>query len=114
MKRCPLPVFIVAIMMIAAGTVGFFYHLKDFTEPDQKTYMVLLVEALRLAAIAAGILLLKGNNAGRWLSLAWIMLHVIISAFNSISATVMHVAVLIIIGILLFIPLSSNYFKKKA
>ena len=113
MKRCPLPVLIVAIALMVAGTVGFFYHLKDFTQPDQKIYTVLLVEALRITAIVSGILLLKGNNAGRWMSIAWILVHVVISVFNSVTATIMHIAVLVIICTLLFMQVSSNYFKRK-
>jgi hypothetical protein len=113
MKRCPLPVLIVAIALMSAGTVGFFYHLQDFTQPDQKIYVTLLVEVLRLTAIVSGILLLKGNNAGRWMSIAWILVHVVISVFNSVTATLMHIVVLVIICTLLFLPASSNYFKRK-
>ena len=111
MKRCPLPVLIVSIALITAGVVGFFYHLKDFTEPDQKIYVTLLVEALRLTAIVSGILLLRGRNAGRWMSIAWVLLHVVISAFNSMGETIMHIVVLMIVCLLLFMQVSSNYFK---
>lgn len=38
MKKCPLPVLIVAIALMLAGIVGFFYHLKEFADPDQKLY----------------------------------------------------------------------------
>ena len=113
MKRPPLPVLIVAIVLILAGVVGFFYHLKDFADPAEKLYVVLLVELLRILAIVSGILLLRANNSGRWLSIGWVPLHVVISIFNSWSQTITHIAVLIIVSILLYLPVSSSYFARK-
>lgn len=113
MNKCPLPVLIVAIALLIAGVVGFFYHLWDFADPDQKLYVTLLVELLRIAAILSGILLLRGNSLGRWLSIAWVLLHVVISAFNSVNETIMHVGALITVCILLLLPVSSRYFKRE-
>lgn len=113
MKKCPLPVLIVAIALLTAGAVGFIYHLKDFADPDQKIYVTVLVELLRIVAILSGILLLRAINWGRWLSVAWVLLHVVISAFNSVNETIMHIAVLIVVTVLLILPVSSRYFKRK-
>lgn len=113
MKKCPLPVSIVAIALLIAGVVGFFYHLQDFADPDQKLYVTVLVEILRIVAILSGILLFRGNSLGRWLSIAWVLLHVVISTFNSVNETLMHAVVLIIVCVLLFLPVSSGYFKRK-
>ena len=44
MKKYPLPVLVVAIALMIAGIVGFFYHLKEFADPDQKLYVTMLVE----------------------------------------------------------------------
>jgi hypothetical protein len=114
MKRPPLPVFIVATVLILAGVVGFFYHLKDFADPAEKLYVVVLVELLRIVAIVSGILLLRGSNYGRWLSIAWVLLHVVISMFNSIEQTITHALVLAIVCILLYLPVSSLYFTRKS
>jgi hypothetical protein len=96
-----------------AGIVGFFYHLKDFADPDQKLYVTILVELLRIVAFVSGLLLLRASNTGRWLSIAWVLLHVVISAFNSVNEMIMHIVVLLIVCILLFLPVSSRYFNKK-
>lgn len=112
MKNCPLPVLIVAILLILAGVVGFIYHLQDFADPNQKLYETTLVELLRIVAIIAGILLLRANNLGRWLAIGWVLLHVIISMFNSLEQTLMHIAVMIIVSVLLFLPVSARYFNK--
>ena len=113
MKRPPLPVLIVALALMLAGGVGFFYHLKDFSDPGEKLYVVVLVELLRIVAIVSGILLLRANNSGRWLSIAWVLLHVVISVFNFMAQTITHIVILIIVSILLFLPVSSSYFSRK-
>ena len=113
MKSPPLPVLIVAIALILAGVVGFFYHFKDFADPAEKIYVVVLVELLRIVAVVSGILLLRANNSGRWLSIAWVLLHVVISVFNSMAQTITHIVVLLIVCILLFLPMSSLYFNRK-
>lgn len=111
MKKFPLPVFIVAILLILAGAVGFFYHLQDFADANQKLYETILVELLRIVAIIAGVLLLKAKNIGRWLAIGWVLLHVIISAFNSVEQMLMHIGVLVVVAVLLFLPVSVKFFK---
>lgn len=112
MKKIPLPILIVAILLMLAGVVGFIYHLQDFADANQKLYETTLVELLRIVAIIAGILLLRANNLGRWLAIGWVLLHVIISAFNSLEQTLMHLALLIVVCVLLFLPVSARYFNK--
>lgn len=112
MKGRPLPVLIVAILFIIAGLSGFFYHIKDFLASDEKLVEIVLVQLLRLLAVVAGILLLRANNAGRWLAIAWLLVHVAISALNSVGEMFAHVGLLIVVAVLLFLPISSGYFKK--
>jgi len=113
MKSRPLPVLIVSILFIFAGLIGFSYHITDFFDPGEKLYVTLTVELLRILAFVCGILLLRANNTGRWLSIAWILLHVLISAFNSTSEMISHFVLLIVVSILLFLPVSSTYFRNK-
>ena len=113
MKSRPLPVLIVAILFIIAGIIGFSYHISDFFEPGEKLYVTIAVELLRILAFVCGIFLLRAYNTGRWLSIAWILLHVLISAFNSTSEMISHIVLLIVVSILLFLPVSSTYFQNK-
>jgi len=113
MKSCPLPILIIAILFIIVGLVGFLNHIKDFFEPGEKLYVTLLVQLLRILAIISGILLLRANNSGRWLSIAWILSHIIIGALNSTSQLIAHIVLLIVVSSLLFLPISSAYFQNK-
>jgi hypothetical protein len=113
MKSRPLPILVVAILFIIVGLVGFLTHIKDFFEPSEKLYVTLLVQLLRILAIVSGILLLRAYNSGRWLSIAWILSHIIIGALNSTFQLIAHIVLLIVVSILLFLPLSSAYFQNK-
>lgn len=113
MKSRPLPILIVAILFIIVGLGGFLNHVKDFFEPREELYVTLLVQLLRILAIVSGILLLRANNSGRWLSIAWIISHIIIGGLNSTFQLIAHVVLLIVVSILLFLPVSSAYFQNK-
>jgi hypothetical protein len=113
MKSRPLPILIVAILLIIVGLAGFASHIKDFFQPGEKFYIILLVQLLRIFAIVCGILLLRANNSGRWLTIAWIFAHILIGALNSTFQLIAHIVLLIVVSVLLFLPASSNYFQNK-
>lgn len=111
MKR-PLVVMAIGWFFIAAGTIGLFYHASELKlhEPfSNDTVWVLLI---RLLAIGAGILILRGLNAGRWLLLAWIAYHVVLSSFHAVAEMVIHMILLIVVISVLFHPRIAGFFKK--
>lgn len=111
MKSRPLPVLVVAILFILVGVGGFVSHVKDFFAQGVNISEIVLVQLLRLLAVVSGILLLRANNAGRWLAIAWLLAHVAISALNSVGEMFVHIGLLIVIAILLYLPISSAYFR---
>ena len=113
MKNRPLPVVIVSILFIVAGCVGFIYHFKEFFEPDAKVYDLIWIEFVRILAVVCGFLLLRGIDWARWLSIAWLLFHVIISALNSTSEMIAHIVFLITVMVLLYLPVSSSFFQNK-
>ena len=106
MKR-PLTVTILSCLFIAAGLVGLLYHLTE-RPPDRWIVMICFI---RILAIVGGIFLIKGRNWARWLLLAWLALHVGISAFHSLSEAIAHAVLLILIGYFLLTPPASKYFE---
>jgi hypothetical protein len=72
----------------------------------------LLAEVISLLAVVAGIFMLLGRNWARWLALAWMAAHVVISAFNKWPEFVIHCVFLIAIAWLLFFrPTVKSYFS---
>jgi hypothetical protein len=111
MKRYPIAVLIVALLFIVTGGIGLVYHAKEYIEQGSMNYEFAWVLLIRVLAIVCGILLLKRVNWARWLSIAWLAYHIVLSVFHSVSEIIMHSILLVIIAVLLFIPKSSDYFK---
>ena len=110
MKKRPIPIIIVSILFILVGIVGFAFHVNELSDKLYETIWVLFVEIL---AISCGILLLLKIAWARWLAIAWLLYHIIISAFNSRSEMIAHIVFLIVISILLFLHVSSTYLSVK-
>ena len=109
MKR-PLTITILGCLFIAVGSVGLLYHLTEWP-PDR---WIVLISSIRILAIVGGIFLIRGHNWARWLLLAWLALHVGISALHSVSETAAHAVLLIAIAYFLLAPPASNYFRSSA
>ena len=97
MKRRPLSVIIVAILFITAGCVGFVYHAKEVFEQSSMNYELAWILLLRILAVVCGLLLLKRVNWARWLAIAWLAYHVVLSVFHSVSETITHSVLLVIV-----------------
>jgi hypothetical protein len=109
--RRPRSVTVIAFLFIAAGIVGVAYHATelDIRSPfEDDVGWVLLV---RLLAIVAGFFMLRGANWARWLALAWVAFHVVLSAWHSVSETVAHAALFAVIAYVLLRPEASAYFR---
>lgn len=111
MKKRPIPIIIVSTLFILVGVVGFAYHAKELSGKLYETIWVLFVEIL---AVTCGILLLYKISWARWLAIAWLLYHVIISAFNSTSEMIAHIVFLAVVSFLLFLPALSTYFPSKS
>ena len=111
MIKPPIPVIIVSTLFILVGIVGFAFHLKELSDKPYETTWVLFVEIL---AVTCGTLLLFKITWARWLTIAWLLYHIIISAFNSTSQMIAHIVFLVVVSMLLFLPVSSAYFHSKS
>ena len=94
-------------LFIAVGILSTVYHLLKGSL-DRWIVPILLVGAI---AIAAGVFLLRGARWARWLVLAWLAFHVVVSAFNSLSDAMAHLVLLLVVGYVLLGPPTSNYFQ---
>jgi hypothetical protein len=54
--------------------------------------------------------MLRGRNWARWLALAWMAAHVAISVFHRMPELIIHCAMLILIGVVLFRRAARQYF----
>lgn len=110
-NKRPLSVTILACVYIGVGTIGFVYHLTEFMARKAFHYDAVLIESVELLAILCGVFLLRGQNWARWVALAWIAFHVIVSAFHPVREFAIHLLFCAAIGWLLFRPDATRYFR---
>jgi hypothetical protein len=107
-RKCPISVMVLAWVYIAVGTLGFVGHFRDSLASPAGGVWIELTEIL---AVVAGVFLLRGHNWARWLAIAWIAFHVIISAFNGFRESAIHALFCALIAWLLLRSASSRYFR---
>ena len=106
MKR-PFQVTVLGWLFIGVGIVSTAYHLWK-SSLDRWTIPVLLVGII---AIVAGGFLRRGARWARWLVLAWLAFHVVVSALNSLTDALPHLALLLVVGYFLLGPPTAKYFQ---
>lgn len=105
--RRPVPVLVVACLFLAVGIIGGWYHFQDLRQPDG-----ISIEVTEALAVLAGAFMLRGRNWARWLALAWMVFHVVLSAFGAFRELAVHCLILAGIAWLLFLPQSRQYFGR--
>lgn len=109
MRKRPVAVVIVVVVYLLVGVMGFVYHFNELTagHPD-----AIAIELTELTAVIAGVGLLMQKDWARWLALAWVLFHVIISLFHPLRELLIHAALCILIAWLLFRPATAGWFKE--
>jgi uncharacterized membrane protein len=106
--RPPVAVLVVAAAYLAVGIGGFVAHFHDLlTTPSEGVW----IELTEFVAVVAAVFLLRRQNWARWLSVAWITFHVVLSAFGSIRELSMHAALTVLIVWLLFRQATAHWFQ---
>ena len=106
MKR-PVSVTIVAGVYLAVGVIGFAFHFRELLASQHDAVWIELTE---FVAILCGAFLLRGQNWARWLALAWIAFHVVLSAFHAIPELAIHAVFCAVIAWILFRSAAARYF----
>jgi hypothetical protein len=106
LKR-PWAVTILGWLFIVAGLVGLLYHAAH----ERTSWALALISLIRIAAIVGGIFLLMGHSWARWVLVAWLAFHVVVSAFHSVGQVAAHVVLLAVVAYFLFMDRAANYFR---
>lgn len=115
MRNRPLSITAVGLLFLITGAVTFGFHLSrgwSLSRVGRGAIHsdVLLVLSVSLLALVAGIFMLRGSNWARWLALAWLAFHVVISALNSWRETAVHALLFALIAWLLLRPEAARWF----
>ncbi len=104
----PISITLLACLYIGVGTIGFAYHFPALLQAQHDAPAMELTELL---AVVCGVFLLRGRNWARWLALAWIAFHVVLSAFDRLHGLIVHSVFCAAIAWLLFRPVADRYFR---
>lgn len=114
MNRNPRPfaVTVLGWLFVGVGCAALAYHLhetppKAAFEPD-----LIWMGLTEFLAILSGIFLLRGRNWARWLAVAWMAFHLIITGLNQFHGFAVHALLFAGIAWLLFRPDSAAYFQR--
>ena len=112
MNKRPVSITLVGWLFIAAGIIGIAYHATEINvaAPFERDFLLAL--AVRLLAIVGGAFTLRGANWARWLLLAWIAYHVVLSVFHALPELILHGAIMAVVAYVLFRPQASEYFRR--
>jgi hypothetical protein len=110
MKR-PAPVLAIATLYLLVGVIGFIAHFPELLarHPDAPA-----IEITELLAVVCAVFLFLGRNWARWLALAWIVFHVVISFTDPVGKLAAHIIFCILIAWALFRPASGQWFRPTA
>jgi hypothetical protein len=111
MNKRPLSVTIIACVYILTGVIGLANHFTEFGAQNPFEYDIIGIGLVRLTAVVCGVYMLRGHNWARWLALAWIAVHVVLSAFHTLRELAVHGLLCAILAYFLFRPTASRYFR---
>jgi hypothetical protein len=111
MNKRPLSVLVIGWLYVAAGAFGFAIHAAEFKPQHPFESDMVWASLVNLAAIVSGIYMLRGSNWARWLAVAWMAFHVILSVFHSWFEVVVHSILFAVIAYFLFRPPAARYFR---
>jgi hypothetical protein len=111
MKKRPYLVTIIAWIFVLAGIIGFVFHVTEVKARPRFQYDLLWPLGLSLLAILCGFYMLRQSNWARWLAVAWLAFHVILSGFHSTQGFIVHTVLLAVFAYFLFRPQATAYFR---
>jgi len=111
--RRPIPVTILAFLYIVVGIASTAAHVVGFRAHPPSLSELVSISVLGVAAVAAGVFMLRACNWARWLALAWMAAHVALSAFHPLRELIVHSLLLILFAYLLFRPEARAYFSSR-
>jgi len=114
MNARPRSITIIGWIFILSGSIALFSGLLPFfrgitsAQLGEELKSHWMVHLSRIIAIVGGLFLLRGRNWARWLLVAWILFHLVISAMHSLTQLLTHAAIFTIILYFLFKPQKST------
>jgi hypothetical protein len=107
----PVSVTIIGWLYIVMGGFNCILHLTELNFKRPIPSDIVWAEGVNFSAIVFGVYMLRGHNWARWLALAWMAFHVVISVFHNVPEFAIHCLFLAILAYFLFRAPAGRYFR---
>lgn len=119
MKTRPLSITILSWLFIIFGSISLVGGLLPLAGTNTAQLIAefkqhWMVHLSHLAALVAGLFMLRAHNWARWLLVAWIAFHVVVGALHGWIPLLTHVVIFAVILFFLFRRRSSEFFTGNA
>jgi hypothetical protein len=115
MNKRPRSITVIGWIFIVCSAIALLSGLvppaHPITEFTQQPLEFLLIQVVRILGVLAGAFILYGYDWARWLLVAWLAFHVVLSAFHSPFELMVHSLLAGVVGYFLFRPLSGAFFR---
>ena len=117
MKR-PIGVTIVSVLFIIIGLAGIVRGVWTLLAgriggiTGHELMDASIVEVSSVAALLSGVFMWRGANWARWLCLAWMAFHVVISLGHDRMQLIVHLVWLVVLSVVLLWPSANQYFRR--
>jgi hypothetical protein len=114
MNKRPLSVSLLSYLLTAVGAVGFVVHLSESYKRHSLASDDVWVLVVSLIGIVCGVFMLCAKDWARWLSMAWMAFHIVLSFSHSMREAAIHALFLAVFAVVLFRPEASRFFRGRA
>ena len=119
MKARPLSITIISWLFIIFGSISLVGGLLPLAGANTAQLIAefkqhWMVHLSHLAALVAGLFMLRAHNWARWLLVAWIAFHIVIGALHGWIPLLTHVVIFSVILFFLFRRRASEFFAPGA
>ena len=113
MNRRPRSITVISWFFLIFGSIALISGLVPISNLSlEQLKGHWMVHLSRLLSIVAGLFMLRGHNWARWLLVAWIAFHIVLSALHSALQLLIHAAIFSVILFFLFRRPASAYFSE--
>ena len=114
--RRPISVTVIGSLFMLVGLIATAFWFRQFlgTAPPSDEKMIWLAVAINLLAGFAGVGLLRGRNWARWMVVAWMASHVVLSLWHSVFEVCAHAVMLALLWFFLFKSRAALFFSDRS
>lgn len=116
MDKRPRSITVISLIFIVFGCISFLASLLPYVDADSAQRLAYLkahwiVHVARIVAFVSGVFMFYGLNWARWLLVAWMLFHLILSVLHSPLQVLVHGLLFAVVLYFIFRPRASAYFR---